>query len=83
MCQSKLLRAIIRWPDLELQSAQFVIDFDLSTLDEKGVWATATVGLYDEQGKLWVGKDLSYIIVDWREQNKADSRINITTNEWS
>jgi hypothetical protein len=70
MCQGPLTGAIRRWPDLELKSAELVIDFDLSSLDGKGIMATAVVTLCDELGKHWFGKDDSYVIIDWGERGK-------------
>ncbi len=70
MCQSTLWGAITRWPELELQSAEIVINFDLGSQDGKGVQAKVVVTLCDERGKLWIGEDNSYIIIDWRERKK-------------
>nr|WP_320050223.1 hypothetical protein [uncultured Desulfuromonas sp.] len=70
MCQGTLTGAISRWPDLELKSAELVIDFDLSSLDGKGIMATAVVTLCDEGGQQWVSQDHSYIIIDWRERKE-------------
>ena len=70
MCQSTLWGAITRWPELELQSAEMVINFALDSLDGEGVKAKVVVTLCDERGKLWIGEDISYVVIDWREREK-------------
>ena len=67
MCQSTLFGAITKWHDLELREANLVIDFDFESLDGKGIQVRVVVTLCDEQGKLWIGRDSSYTIIDWRE----------------
>lgn len=69
MCQSTLLGAIAKWPDLELQKAKLDVNFDLASLDGKCIGITVVVALCDERGKLWIGRDSSYIVVDWRERS--------------
>ncbi len=70
MCQSTLLGAITKWHDLELQEAKLVINFDLDSFDGEGIGVTVVVTLCDEQGKLWIGRDISYVVVDWRERSE-------------
>ena len=70
MCQGTLFGAITKWPDLELQDAKLVIDFDLDSLDGKGLEVTVVVTLCDEQGKLWTGRNSSYVVIDWGEQSE-------------
>ncbi len=71
MCQRTLLGAIRKWPDLKLQRAEMHIDFDLARLDGKGIQVTVEVSLCDELGRFWIGKDSSYIVIDWRERTEG------------
>lgn len=71
MCQGTLFGVITKWHDIELQYAKLKITFDLDSLDGKGIGVTVVATLSDEQRKLWIGRDSSYVVIDWRERSEG------------